>query len=162
VTRPHAENAEHVFFVGGEDSDYQKVSPIMSHMGKKHIHLGPSGSASSYKLLVNNLLALNMAAFSETVQLGRKMGLSAAFHLSQLPALPVSAPFLQMKAPNIKEGNYTVQFPLEWMHKDIKLALSCSDEYNAKMPITEAAEDIYLKAKIHYSREDFSAVHKQW
>ncbi|MFK7926041.1 MAG: NAD-binding protein [Bacteroidia bacterium] len=77
---------------------------------------------SSFKMLVNGLLAQSMLAFAETVLLGEKMGLDRDFLLTVLPRLPVTAPGAQFKTDNIRKGEYPVNFPLEWMQKDLQLA----------------------------------------
>ena len=63
-TKPHAENAELVFFVGAEKSLLEKVEPFLNFMGKKILHLGETGKGASFKMLVNIMLAQSMIIFS--------------------------------------------------------------------------------------------------
>jgi len=160
-TKPHAENAELVFFVGGEEVEVQEIEPTLMQMGKKLIHIGESGKGASFKMLVNSLLAQSMLIFSETVLLGEKMGLDKDFLLNTLPNLVVSAPFTKFKAEMIRQNDYEVQFPLELMHKDLQLAALCAYEENQPLPMANVAKEIYAQAKKQgLGRLDFAAIHR--
>lgn len=160
-TKPHAENAELVFFVGGEEKEVKEIEPILMQMGKKVIHIGESGKGASFKMLVNSLLAQSMLIFSETVLLGEKMGLDKDFLLNTLPNLVVSAPFTKFKAEMIRQNDYEVQFPLELMHKDLQLAALCAYEENQPLPMANVAKEIYAQAKKQgLGRLDFAAIHR--
>ncbi len=160
-TKPHAENAELVFFVGGQEATVEKVHPILAMMGKKIMHLGDNGMGSKFKMLVNMMLAQSMIIFSETILLGEKMGLDKSFLLNTIPNLVVSAPFTKFKASMIAADDYAVQFPLEWMHKDLHLASQTAYEYQQPLLLANLAKEMYANAvKKGYSRLDFAAIHK--
>ena len=59
-TKPQAENAELVFFVGGNQANINTVQPYLEMMGKKVMHIGEVGKGASFKMLVNLLLALSL------------------------------------------------------------------------------------------------------
>ncbi len=159
-TKPHAEQAELVFFVGGQEAILALVKPYMEMMGKKIMHLGETGKGSSFKMLVNVMLAQSMLIFSEAVILGEKMGLQRDFLLDTLPNLVVSAPFTKAKSQMLKEGTYEVQFPLEWMHKDLHLATLSGYEHNQPLFLANLTKEIYGKAvQEGMGRLDFAAIH---
>lgn len=62
-TKPHAENAELVFFVGGSSELLKEVQPYLDWMGKKVLHIGETGKGASFKMLVNIMLAQSMIVF---------------------------------------------------------------------------------------------------
>jgi 3-hydroxyisobutyrate dehydrogenase-like beta-hydroxyacid dehydrogenase len=159
-TLPQAEKAELVFFVGGSDGAFESVHPLLQCMGKKVLHIGETGRGSAFKMLVNTLLAQSMAAFSETLLLGEKMGLDRDFLLTTLPSLPVSAPFLQAKANMIRSNNYDVLFPLELMHKDLHLASLSAYEIGQPLLLTNLTKELFANAKASgLGRKDFAAIH---
>ncbi|WP_198588774.1 NAD-binding protein [Alloalcanivorax mobilis] len=83
--------------------------------------MGAVGRGAGFKMLVNGMLAQTMLMFSETLLMGEKMGLDRDFLLDTLPALPVAASFLGAKAELIRHGEFEARFPLELMHKDLRL-----------------------------------------
>lgn len=158
-----AEKAELVFLVGGNEKDFKEIEPLLSFMGKKILHAGDSGKGTSLKMLINAQLAESMLIFSENLVLGEKMGFSKDFLLDILPNLPVTAPFLKAKAELIKAADVETHFPLEWMHKDLKLVNQTAAEVGEKLPIGELSQYIYKKAKnAGYARKDFSAIYQFW
>lgn len=160
-SKPQAEAGELAFFVAGNGPDIDEVRPLLDAMGKAVIPMGSPGNASSYKLIVNLMLAQNMAAFAEAIKLGLAMGLDKGQILHMLPEAPVSAPFLKWKSSMLKDDAYPVQFPLELMHKDVALVTQMAEELNVSLPLAQAAQDLYAQAiEAGLAREDFAAVFK--
>lgn len=160
-TKPHAQNAELTFFVGGLNSDLNEVKPLLEMMGKKVLHVGEAGKASALKVLVNSLLGQSMLIFAETVILGEKMGLEKEFLLNLLPNLVVSAPFTKAKAEMIRKDDYEVQFPLELMQKDMELVAESAYEQVQPLYMANIAKEVYAHArKKGLGRLDFSAIYR--
>lgn len=158
---PQAGKGELAFFVGGETADVKEAEEAIGYMGSKLIHVGEVGSGSSLKMLVNSLLAQSMLVFAETLALGEKMGLSRDFLLDTLPNLPVSAPFLKAKAEMIRTRDFSVQFPLELMHKDLHLATLTAYEHSQPMHLANASKELYAAARLEgLGREDFASIYK--
>jgi len=156
-----AEKGELVFLVGGAAHDMQEAQTFFDIMGSKTIHAGDTGMGTSLKMLVNSLLAQAMAIFAESVVLGEKMGFSRDFLLGFLSSLPVTAPFLKTKADKIKSNDYSVEFPLEWMQKDLHLLGLTAYDNGVPQYMASVAREIYTAAKAEgLAREDFSAIIK--
>ena len=160
-TKPHAQHAELVFFVGGDQHEVNEVLPLLEMMGKKVMHIGSTGKGSSFKMLVNIMLAQSMVIFSEAILLGQKMGMDKNFLLDVMPNLVVAAPFTKMKATMIKNGAYEVQFPLEWMHKDLHLAALTAYEFDQPLYLANLTKEVFAEAKrAGMGRLDFAAIHQ--
>ena len=142
-TKPQAENAELVFFIGAEKELLEEVEPYLQMMGQKIILIGETGKGASFKMLVNIMLAQSMVIFSEAVILGEKMGIAKEFLLNVIPNIVVAAPFTKFKAEMVRSGNYDVQFPLEWMHKDLHLAAITAYEMNQPLYLANMAKEIF-------------------
>lgn len=160
-TKPHAANAELVFFVGGESALLEEVNPYLEMMGKKVLHIGETSKGSAFKMLVNVMLAQSMLIFSETILLGKSMGLEEDFLLNALPGLVVAAPFTKFKAEMIRNNDYEVQFPLEWMHKDLHLASLTANETQQPLFLANLTKELYAAAvQKGLGRMDFAAIHQ--
>ncbi|WP_166963896.1 NAD(P)-dependent oxidoreductase [Yeosuana marina] len=161
-SKPQAEAAILTFFVSGEDRLIKKIQPVLGYMGKKIIKTGESiGSASTFKIIVNSLLANSMLMFSEALRFGESAGLKKDFLLETLPLLPVTPPFIAAKADKIRMDDFSAQFPLEWMHKDLLLASLTSKEINCDLTLTELTKHIFAEANNNgFERLDFSAIYK--
>lgn len=160
-TKPHAQNAELSFFVGAENALLEQIQPYLTMMGKKVIPLGKTGQGASFKMLVNIMLAQSMVVFSEAVILGEKLGFDKDFLLNTIPNLVVAAPFTKFKSAMVKTDDYEVQFPLEWMYKDLHLAAVTAYENNQPLYLANITKELFAEAaKSGMGRLDFAAIHR--
>lgn len=160
-SKPQAENAELLFFVGGKTEDVKEIEPLLNFMGKKIIHVGETGKGTSFKMLVNSMLGQSMVVFAETALLGQKMGLSKDILLNTLPELVVTPPFIKAKAKMISSADYDLQFPLELMHKDLHLLSITANENKQPMFLANMAKELYNSAMNNgFEREDFSMIYE--
>lgn len=156
-----AEKAELIFLVGGKEETLTEIQPYLNMMGNKVLHIGDIGKGASFKMIVNMMLAQSMLIFSEAILLGEKMGISKEFLLDTIPNLIVSAPFTKLKVNSIKNNNYNVEFPLEWMHKDLHLAAITAFELNQPLYLANLTKELYAGAKQQgMGRDDMSAIYK--
>ena len=156
-----AEKGELVFLAGGCEDDIKKIGHILLFMGKKIINAGENGKGSALKLVVNSMLAQSIIAFAESVFLGESLGLSKKLLLDELPCLPVAAPITAGKAKKMAADDFSPEFPLEWMQKDMYLATLTAYENNISIPAANMAKEIFAIAKsLGMGREDISAVYK--
>ncbi|MFZ0614588.1 MAG: NAD(P)-dependent oxidoreductase [Desulfobacterales bacterium] len=160
-SKPQAEKAELVFFVGADKDTVTDIEPLLKFMGNKIVYVGEPGKGTSFKMLVNSLLAQAMLAFSEALLLGEKLGLPKEFLLDTLPNLPVCAPFIKAKAEMIRSGDDEAHFPLELMHKDLHLVAATAYENNQPLMAANLAKEVYADAKRSgYGRKDFASIYK--
>lgn len=156
-----AEKAELIFLAGGSKETLNEIKPYLDMMGSKTLHIGDIGKGASFKMVVNMMMAQSMLIFSEAVLYGEKMGISKDFLLDTLPNLIVSAPVTKAKAATIKNNNYDVNFPLEWMHKDLHLAALTAYEVNQPLYLANLTKELYAEAnKKGMGRLDMSAIFK--
>jgi 3-hydroxyisobutyrate dehydrogenase/glyoxylate/succinic semialdehyde reductase len=150
-----------VFWVGGAATDLEDCRPLLECMGNRIVHCGGTGTGTSLKIVMNQLLGTGMAAFAEALVLGESLGLSRAVLLTALLDGTATAPFLKGKRERIEKGNYApADFPLRWLQKDLHLAAASAHESGAAMPVTNAAKEIYrLAIRAGHGLADFSAIY---
>ena len=160
-TKSPAEKGDLVFLVGGNQEDLDEIRPLLDVMGKQVIHAGPVGSGTALKMLFNLLLGVGMAAFSEALLLGEGLGLKRDFLLDTLIGSAVAPPFLAGKRSKIEAGDYTADFPLQWMQKDLHLAALSGFEQDVSLPATNVVKEIYMLAKkAGLAGQDFAALYE--
>ena len=160
-TKAPAENAELVFFVGGEADSISIATPLFEAMGKKTVHVGGHGMGTSLKLVVNYMLATSMAAFAEGVVLGETLGLSEAMLFNVLIGGPLVPAYLGLKRESLEQGNYEASFPLKWIHKDMHMIANAAYDVGTPMPIANLTKELYqLAVQAGLGDEDFGAIYK--
>jgi 3-hydroxyisobutyrate dehydrogenase-like beta-hydroxyacid dehydrogenase len=156
-----AEQAQLVFFVGGEKADVDEARPLLEAMGKAVSPIGGHGMGTAMKMVNNLVVAQAMVAFSEAIVLGESLGIPKDLMFNTLLSSPVAAPFLSMKRGKLESGNFEAEFPLQWMHKDMQLVAETAYEAGVAMPATNTVKEIYaLAVRKGLGEQDFSAVYK--
>jgi 3-hydroxyisobutyrate dehydrogenase-like beta-hydroxyacid dehydrogenase len=156
-----AEHAELIFWVGGDAADLETCRPLLQCMGNKIVHCGGPGMGVSLKMVRNQLLGTELAAFAEGLVLGESLGLSREVLFEALFNGPAAAPIVAVKRERIEAGNYAqADFALRWLQKDLHLAAVSAYESGVAMPLTNTAKEIYrLAIRDGHGDEDISAVY---
>lgn len=156
-----AQNAELVFLVGGDVDTLKEIAPYIDMMSKKILRIGEISKGTSYKMLINMMLAQSIVIFAEAVLLGEKMGISKEFLLDTIPNSVVGSPVSKMKAQGIRNDDYETHFPLELMLKDLNLASLTAEENGQSLYLANMAKELYADAtKAGMGKLDVSAIYK--
>ena len=160
-TKAPAESGDLVFFVGGDEADVAKAQPLFDAMGKATKHVGENGMGTSLKVVVNHILATSMAAFSEGMALGEGLGLSQEVLFDTLIGGPLVPAYMGMKRGKLVSRDYTPDFPLKWMQKDMQMVATAAYDIGVAMPLANLTKEVYQGAvKRGHGDEDFSAIYE--
>ena len=135
-----------VFIVGGDEASIERLKPLFAAMGKKIFRMGETGKGQATKLAMNLQIAMIFEGFAEALTLAAKLGVDPQQLLSLIEATMVRSGVVEYKAPFILQRDFTPNFPLRLMHKDIRLALEAAKEARVKLPGLETVEEIYEMA----------------
>jgi 3-hydroxyisobutyrate dehydrogenase-like beta-hydroxyacid dehydrogenase len=155
---PAAEQGALILFGGGDQGCFFAAESIFRVMARRYFYLGPSGSGAIMKLVVNTLLGIGMQAIAEAVALGEKSGLDRNRLLGVLSETAVVAPAHVGKLEKATKSDYSPQFPLRLMNKDLRLILNLATAVGAEMPATRAAFEVNAAQSARGQEQDFSAV----
>jgi 3-hydroxyisobutyrate dehydrogenase-like beta-hydroxyacid dehydrogenase len=138
-----AANGTLIFMVGGDAAVLDRLSPLFAAMGKKIFRMGETGKGQSTKLAMNLQIALIFEGFAEALTLATKLGVDTKQLVSLIEATMVRSGVVEYKAPFVLQRDFTPNFPLRLMHKDIRLTLEAAKEARVKLPALETVEEIY-------------------
>ncbi|MGV3541482.1 MAG: NAD(P)-dependent oxidoreductase [Rufibacter sp.] len=156
-----AENGQLVFLIGGAENNITEIRPLLDAMGKAVLHIGAHGQGASMKMVNNMLFGQMMVAFAEALRLGTSLGISEETLSQTLLNGPGGAPFLKLKENKLLTRDFSPEFPLEWMHKDLHLAGVTAYEQGIALPLLHTAKEQFALAKLAgLSEQDFSAVYQ--
>ena len=144
-TRPQAEAAQLIYFVGGDAAIYDRAKPILQAMGSKIHHVGDIGSGMAVKLAVNSLFAVQVSAMAELANMMHQSGLDEAKAIEIIADTPVCSPAAAMAGKAIAAKKFAPLFPIELVEKDLNYALKSFSNAEADFLIA-ATQKIYAKA----------------
>ena len=153
-----AANGSLIFMVGGEGSIIERLNPLFAAMGKKIFRMGEIGKGQATKLAMNLQIALIFEGFAEALTLATKLGVDSKQLVSLIEATMVKSGVVEYKAPFVLQRDFTPNFPLRLMHKDIRLALDAAKDARVKLPALETVEEVYeMASEEGHSDEDYAA-----
>src|SRR4029434_7790812 len=155
---PAAEQGALTLFGGGDEKIFHNAEPMFRAVARQYFYLGPSGSGTTMKLVVNTLLGVGMQAIAEAVALGQKAGLNRDRLFDVLSHTAVIAPAHIGKLTKAAANDYSSQFAMRLMNKDFRLILETAARIQVPMPVTAAAFQINTAEAANSTEEDFSAV----
>ncbi|MBO0911708.1 MAG: NAD(P)-dependent oxidoreductase [Acidobacteria bacterium] len=138
-----AEKGTLLFIVGGNEPAIEQLKPLYAAMGKKIFRMGEVGKGQSAKLVMNLQIALIYEGFAEALTLAAKLGVSAESLMPLVNASMVRSGVVEYKAPFVLNRDFSANFPLRLMRKDIRLALEAAKEARVKLPGLETVEEVY-------------------
>ena len=138
-----AESGQLIFIVGGAEATVDRLRPLFAAMGKLMVRVGETGKGQSAKIAMNLMIALTYEGFAEALTLATKLGVNLEKLLELINASMVRSGVVEYKAPFVLRRDFTPNFPLRLMHKDIHLMLEAARETRVKLPALETVEEIY-------------------
>jgi 3-hydroxyisobutyrate dehydrogenase-like beta-hydroxyacid dehydrogenase len=141
-----AESGNLIFMVGGDEAVLAKIDPLFKAMGKQVFRMGETSKGQAAKLVMNLQIALIYEGFAEALTLATKLGVNVDKLLPLIQASMVKSGVVEYKAPFVMRRDFTPNFPLRLMLKDIHLALAAAKEARVKLPALETVEEVYEMA----------------
>lgn len=147
-SRQAAASGELRFFVGGDAATLDKARPALIAIGSKIDLLGPAGAGATWKLINNQLIAAQVAALGEALDVARKAG----FRPVQISSLILNgaalSPIVKMKLPSMLSGDYDEpDFALSLMLKDARYAAALAQSLGAPADLVSSAVKAFARAE---------------
>lgn len=153
-----AESGNLIFMAGGEEQVLATLAPLFQAMGKQVFPMGDTGKGQATKLAMNLQIALIYEGFAEALTLATKLGVDINRFMPLVQASMVRSGVVDYKAPFVMKRDFSPNFPLRLMLKDIHLALDAAKEARVRLPGLEAVEEVYdLAAEEGHQDLDYAA-----
>tara|TARA_B100000749_G_scaffold83746_1_gene63621 strand:- start:8 stop:895 length:888 start_codon:yes stop_codon:yes gene_type:complete len=124
------------FMVGGDQEALEDIRPILQDIGPTVDYVGANGLAAMMKVAVNLNLPVQILAFSESLLLAEKMGISRELATKVLLNSVVASPALKYRFPMVLDMPEEPLFDVDMIQKDLKLALDAGAELKVPLPTT--------------------------
>jgi 3-hydroxyisobutyrate dehydrogenase-like beta-hydroxyacid dehydrogenase len=146
-SRDAAESGSLVLMVGGDAAVLERVRPLLMKMGNKIVHAGGVGAGATLKLCFNLVIAHSAAALAETLMLGTRAGLDPSLVLDAVNSSIAGSRLYEWKGNCILDRDFSTNFALKLIHKDLNLMMSTGYATNTPLPVTAAVKELFSEAK---------------
>jgi 3-hydroxyisobutyrate dehydrogenase len=158
-SKPQAQAGELNFIVGGDPAVFERLRPVFAAMGRSATHLGPTGSGALLKLVNNFLCGVQTASLAEGLAIIERAGLDRARSLEFLTTGAPGSPVLKTFSARMAARNYTPNFLLRLMAKDLAYAGAEGASRGVDMATAKAAIAVFQRAiEAGLGDQDLSAV----
>ena len=145
--------------VGGDQSIFEQVKPIVQAISSTISYVGKNGQALVMKLAINLSLPVQYLAFSEGILLAEKEGIPREQAIAIWLDSAVAAPGMKYRAPFAMCLPEKPLFDVNMMQKDMVLALELSRESNVPLPTGALVNEFLTAARsIGLGEQDFAAI----
>ncbi|MDO8785817.1 MAG: NAD(P)-dependent oxidoreductase, partial [Syntrophales bacterium] len=147
-------------YVGGEAAVYQECKNILSAMGTDIHYIGGSGTGEIVKIMNNVMVATTMCSLAEVLVLGVKAGVQPDILFKALSTGSANSFVLQNHVKNcVLEGKFEKEvFPVDYMIKDLDLALITGAKYHVPLYFSSLAHQAYEVARAAGYSENYHPV----
>jgi 3-hydroxyisobutyrate dehydrogenase-like beta-hydroxyacid dehydrogenase len=143
---------------GGDKEIFEQCVPIFECVARQWFLIGPGSSGVQMKLVVNLLLGIDMQAIAEAVSLGEHLRIDRNVLLDVLSKTAVVAPAMAGKFRKIRDGDYSPEFPLRLMSKDMDLVMDAARACGADLPAASVAQSVLASNVTTSGKLDLSAI----
>ena len=142
-----AENGALTVMVGGEQSDYKKAEPVIDCYSKKIKLLGSAGSGQLAKMVNQICIAGLVQALSEGIRFGQNAGLNVEDVIEVISKGAAQSWQMENRFKTMIEDKFDYGFAVDWMRKDLGIAMEEAKSNGSKLPVTEIVDQYYAEVQ---------------
>jgi len=145
----------------GNKAIFEKVKPILEHLGQTVHYFGKNGNAAAMKLVGNLIVALEMEALAEGLVLAQKAGLYLNTVMEVVKVADFRSPLLVSNGQNILKRDFSPSIALKLMLKDAGLIKKFGQSLESPIPALGVVEKNLASAvALGFGTENASALVK--
>ncbi|MDA8992465.1 NAD(P)-dependent oxidoreductase [Candidatus Pelagibacter ubique] len=158
-----AENGALTVMIGGEQSDYDQAKNVVDCYSKKMKLLGGSGSGQLAKMVNQICIAGLVQGLSEGINFGMKAGLNMEDVIEVISKGAAQSWQMDNRYKTMIDDKFDFGFAVDWMRKDLKIAMDEAKNNGASLPVTETVDKFYSEVQeLGGNRWDTSSLIKRF
>lgn len=138
-----AQNGQLSIMVGGDESAFQAIAPLLDLMGGNVVYQGPAGSGQHTKMANQIAIASTMMAMCESLTYAKQAGLNPETVLSSITKGAAGSWILNNWAPRALKGDFEPGFYVKHFIKDMQIAIDSSEAMGIQTPGLLKAKALY-------------------
>jgi 3-hydroxyisobutyrate dehydrogenase-like beta-hydroxyacid dehydrogenase len=145
----------------GNKAVFEKVKPVLEHLGRTIHYFGKNGNAVAMKLVGNLIVALELEALAEGLILAQKAGLDLSTVMEVVKVADFRSPLLVSNGQNILKRNFSPSFALKLMLKDAGLIEKFAESVESPIPaLRVVGKNLKSAVTLGFGQENASALIK--
>ena len=138
-----AENGALTVMIGGDQADFDKAKNKIDCYSKKMKLLGNAGSGQLAKMVNQICIAGLVQGLSEGINFGIKAGLNMENVIEVISKGAAQSWQMENRYKTMIDDKFDFGFAVDWMRKDLKIALDEAKNNGSLLPVTELVDKFY-------------------
>lgn len=143
-------------FAGCERQVFEQILPLLKSMGRRILHTGALGSASTLKVMTNYLATANLVTLCEALVTSKKAGLDLNTTYEAIRISSGNSFVHETESQVILNGSRDINFTMDLVLKDISLFQSIADRAGVELEISPMLIDIFKDGIERYGEREWS------
>lgn len=157
-----AESGQLTIMVGGDESVYSRALPVMDCYAKACTRIGPVGDGQRAKMVNQICIAGVVQGLAEGLHLAKRGGLDVSAVISAISKGAAQSWQMENRWETMIADEFEFGFAVEWMRKDLKIALDEAERVGATLDMTRLVDSYYAEVEeMGGSRYDTSSLIKR-
>lgn len=123
-------------YAGCTRETFDKVLPILTHMGRRILHVGDIGVSSTLKVMTNYLATINLLSLCEALTVMKAAGMDLGVTYEAIAASSGNSFVHETESQLILSGARDVNFTLDLVQKDVGLFQKLADDHNVPLEMS--------------------------
>ena len=154
-----AQNGKLTVMAGGDPDAYAKAEPVIGAFSASVKLLGPSGYGQLTKMVNQICIAGLVQGLSEGIHFAKHAGLDVEQVIDVISKGAASSWQMQNRWKTMLNGEFNFGFAVDWMRKDLGIAMAEAANNGAALPVTKIVDGYYAELqKMGGSRWDTSSL----
>ena len=142
-----AESGKLTVMCGGEAGPFEKAKPVMDSYARAVTLLGPAGAGQLTKMVNQICIAGLVQGLSEGVAFAEKAGLDVNQVLDVISKGAAQSWQMENRYKTMAAGQFEFGFAVDWMRKDLSIALEEARKNGAKLPVAALVDQFYAEVQ---------------
>ena len=138
-----AENGQLTIMCGGSEAAFRQAEPIMASYGKRMTLIGESGAGQLAKSVNQICIAGILQGLAEGMHFADEAGLDVAKVIEAISGGAAQSWQMENRWETMSRGEYEHGFAVDWMRKDLRIALDTARANGASLPLTAMVDQYY-------------------
>ena len=142
-----AENGQLTVMCGGEQAPFDRAKPVADAYSRAITLIGGPGTGQLTKMMNQMCIAGIVQGLAEAINLGQRSGLDLEKAMSAISKGAAQSWQMENRWKAMVEGKFEFGFAVDWMRKDLGIAIAEANRAKAQVPLVALVDQFYARVQ---------------
>lgn len=128
---------------GGAEGDFRRAQPLFDTYARNATWMGPAGAGQLTKMVNQVCIAGVLQGLSEGLAFADRAGLDTARVIEVISKGAAQSWQMDNRGPTMTEDRFDFGFAVDWMRKDLAIAMAEAERNGSRLPVAELVDGFY-------------------